>query len=96
MQLYYLSLYFSQICDVLSLQTMLTRSVQEPGGPCTKSMEVAESRMERVELCQSHYKTSSYQHHIHVQCLVNPLKTSPEYTGCPRKSGTVDFQYNTS
>ena len=27
---------------------MLTRSLWEPGGPCTKSMEVSESRMERV------------------------------------------------
>ena len=26
----------------------LTRSLREPGGPCTKSMEVSESRMERV------------------------------------------------
>ena len=27
----------------------LTRSLREPGGPCTKSMEVSESRMERVK-----------------------------------------------
>ena len=26
----------------------LTRSLRDPGGPCTKSMEVSESRMERV------------------------------------------------
>ena len=26
----------------------LTCSLREPGGPCTKPMEVAESRMERV------------------------------------------------
>ena len=26
----------------------LTRSLREPVGPCTKSMEVSESRMERV------------------------------------------------
>ena len=26
----------------------LTRSLRAPGGPCTKSMEVSESRMERV------------------------------------------------
>ena len=26
----------------------LTRSLREPEGPCTKSMEVSESRMERV------------------------------------------------
>ena len=26
----------------------LPRSLQEPGGPCTMSMEVSESRMERV------------------------------------------------
>ena len=28
---------------------LLTRSLREPGGPCTKSMEVSESRMERVK-----------------------------------------------
>ena len=27
----------------------LTRSLREPAGPCTKSMEVSESRMERVK-----------------------------------------------
>ena len=27
---------------------MLTRSLREPGGPCTKFMEVSESNMERV------------------------------------------------
>ena len=27
----------------------LTRSLREPGGPCTKSMEVSKSRMERVK-----------------------------------------------
>ena len=27
----------------------LTRSLREPGGPCTKSMVVSESRMERVK-----------------------------------------------
>ena len=29
---------------------VLTRSLREPGGPCTKSMEVPESRMERVKI----------------------------------------------
>ena len=29
---------------------MLTRSLREPGGPCTKSMDVSESRMERVNV----------------------------------------------
>ena len=33
-----------------SLIFMLTRSLREPGGPCTKSMEVSESRMERVNI----------------------------------------------
>ena len=28
---------------------VLTHSLREPGGPCTKSMEVSESRMERVK-----------------------------------------------
>ena len=36
----------------MSAQTILTRSLREPGGPCTKSMEVSESRMERVN-CQT-------------------------------------------
>ena len=27
----------------------LTRSLRKPNGPCTKSMEVSESRMERVK-----------------------------------------------
>ena len=30
--------------------TFLTRSLREPGGPCTMSMEVSESHMERVNL----------------------------------------------
>ena len=30
-------------------ESQLTRSLREPGGPCTKSMEVSESRMERVK-----------------------------------------------
>ena len=29
--------------------TDLTRSLREPGGPCTKSMKLSESRMERVK-----------------------------------------------
>ena len=29
--------------------SQLTRSLREPGGPCTKSMEISESRMERVK-----------------------------------------------
>ena len=32
------------------LFSSLTRSLREPGGPCTKSMEVSESRMERVNI----------------------------------------------
>ena len=32
---------------------VLTRSLREPGGPCTKSMEVSESRMERVKVKQT-------------------------------------------
>ena len=33
----------------LSPDDDLTRSLREPGGPCTKYMEVSESRMERVK-----------------------------------------------
>ena len=31
----------------------LTRPLREPGGPCTESMEVLESRMERVNARES-------------------------------------------
>ena len=31
------------------ITVLLTRSLREPGGPCTKSMEVSESCMERVK-----------------------------------------------
>ena len=34
----------SDICFIL------TRSLREPGGPCTKSMEISESRMEQVKV----------------------------------------------
>ena len=30
------------------VNSLLTRSLREPGGPCTKSMEASESCMERV------------------------------------------------
>ena len=30
------------------INLLLTRSLREPGGPCTMSMEVSESRIERV------------------------------------------------
>ena len=33
-----------------NFQNVLTHSLREPGGPCTKSMEVSESRMERVNM----------------------------------------------
>ena len=33
----------------LRVRVKLTRSLRKPGGPCTKSMEVSESRMERVK-----------------------------------------------
>ena len=40
------------VCFTLFLyspyKNKLIRSLQEPGGPCTKSMEISESRMERV------------------------------------------------
>ena len=35
--------------QVFKMDTSLTRSLREPGGPCTKSMEDSESRMERVK-----------------------------------------------
>ena len=31
------------------VMALLTRSLREPGGPCTKSMEVSEYRIERVK-----------------------------------------------
>ena len=39
---------------ISSNQCILTRSLREPGGPCTKSMEVSESRMERVKWSSIH------------------------------------------
>ena len=40
----------TQTCE--AFMKRLTRSLREPAGPCTKSMEVSESRMERVKrLC---------------------------------------------
>ena len=39
------SFLFMLLAELLNL----TRSLREPGGPCTKSMEVLESRMERVK-----------------------------------------------
>ena len=48
-----------------SCSNILTRSLREPGGPCTKSVEVSESRMERVnikllifEFSSQYYETS--------------------------------------
>ena len=38
--------YFYGLLGIIG--SFLTRSLREPGGPCTKSMEVSESRMERV------------------------------------------------
>ena len=37
------------IISVLFIVHTLTHSLREPGGRCTKSMEVSESRMERVK-----------------------------------------------
>ena len=42
----------------------LTRSLREPGEPCTKSMEVSESRMERVN-----YKSQGFS--LVVTCCVD-------------------------
>ena len=39
-----------------SCEHLLTRSLREPGGPCTKSLEVSESRMERVKTLIEHLK----------------------------------------
>ena len=56
----------------------LTRSLREPGGPCTKSMEVSESRMERVTkvlyLLQHIKLKQQFVHDVHVhfaKILVN-------------------------
>ena len=51
-------IYIPYLCHVFSLfllqsdHLLLTRSLREPGGPCTKSMEVSESCMERVNTKQ--------------------------------------------
>ena len=38
------------MCVCVCVCKNLTRSLREPGGPCTKSMEVSESCMERVKM----------------------------------------------
>ena len=61
-------------------RAVLTRSLREPGGACTKSMEVSESRMERVNgtiksyqllqrmnpLLPCVYSSSQSGHHLHL------------------------------
>ena len=49
----------------------LTRSLREPGGPCTKPMEVSESRMERVK------RTEYIKHYLFkptLTCIQNVFK----------------------
>ena len=61
------------------MNRVLTRSLREPGGPCTKSMEVPESRMERVN---SEYNSIKFCinkkninfHFRHVPILSNGFK----------------------
>ena len=55
--------------------SLLTRSLREPGGPCTKSMEVSESRMERVKKEKENiYKSSNdrgilvFKVHVYRRC----------------------------
>ena len=66
---------------------VLTRSLWEPGGPCTKSMAVSESRMERVnkhkgsvELLYSRHQNVTSGHTesrcVEYQCLL-ALSISP-------------------
>ena len=47
--LHVMKIYSLNYMDVLMINILLTRSLREPGGPCAKSMEVSESRMERVK-----------------------------------------------
>ena len=45
------------------LISLITRSLREPGGLCTQSMEVSESCMERVKvLMQTHTYTNTFKH----------------------------------
>ena len=50
----YVIIYFSHLLNTgpdynqCMHASFLTRSLREPGGPCTKSMEVSEYRMEQV------------------------------------------------
>ena len=46
---------------MITMIIKLTRSLWEPGGPCTKSMEVSECRMERVN--NNNDKNNSYSNH---------------------------------
>ena len=54
----------------------LTRSLREPGGPCTMSMEVSESRMERVNFRPPRFPTDKLhllQHNMHCVLLTSQL-----------------------
>ena len=59
------TLLWTHLCLQITHSTnsaFLTRSLREPGGPCTKSMEVSEFRMERVNLvAQSRFELVSFQ-----------------------------------
>ena len=47
----------------------LTRSLREPGGPCTKPMEVSESRMERVNSTVFHFDRWPQCKHLEGTCI---------------------------
>ena len=73
---------------VFSLRStlFLTRSLREPGGPCTKSMEVSDSRMERVIQKRERYMMTY---------TVRPRKkTEPWNNGMLRSScGVYDYYH---
>ena len=60
--------------------SILTRSLREPGGPCTKSMEVSESRMERVKQ-NKQYDNVCMHALLLVSCMVHVHKL---YLTCVR------------
>ena len=62
--------------DIVSM--ILTRSLRAPGGPCTKSMEVLESRMERVN--EILYTTLSMLH-VDKPCLAYSVFFTPKLIG---------------
>ena len=72
----------AKVFSLLLKAPFLTRSLREPGGPCTKSMEVLESHMEWVNAAKEEpFETCLGLNHDTgvgvVAHALNPLSTRP-------------------